>query len=65
MEVLRERYPRTAEWINSLDPFIVIRGDTHVIVKFGDGRPSLMLTYDKIQGYESHPGDEHFRLTDH
>jgi len=56
MEILKEKYPRTLEWIHSLDPFIVIRGENNIIVKFADGRPSFELSYDRIEDYERHPG---------
>jgi hypothetical protein len=60
MEILKEKYPRTLEWINSLDPFIVIRGEKNVVVRFADGRPSLLLSYDKIEDYEANTGDNNF-----
>ncbi len=52
MEVLREKYPRATEWIRSLDPFIVIRGDKHVIIKFSDDRVPLELSYEAIADIE-------------
>jgi hypothetical protein len=60
MEVLKEKYPRTLEWLRSLDPFIIIRGENKVIVKFSDGRPSLSLGYEKIDYFESHPDETEF-----
>lgn len=63
MEILKEKYPRALEWIQSLDPFIIIRGEKNVIVKFSDGRPSLTLTYQRIEDYESHPGDAEYSLS--
>ena len=62
MEVLKEKYPRTIEWITSLDPFIVIRGEKNVIVKFSDGRPSLTLSYERIEDYESDPGAHKMKI---
>jgi hypothetical protein len=52
MEVLKEDFPRTHAWIDSLKPFIVIRGDNQVIIKFADGRLPLELSYDKIRAFE-------------
>lgn len=62
MEVLKDKYPRTYAWINSLDPFIVIRGDKQMVIKFSDGRTSLELSFDAIEDFETHadriqPGD--------
>lgn len=53
MEILKEKYPRTLEWINSLDPFIVIRGEKNVVIRFSDERPSLLLSYDNMDDYEA------------
>jgi hypothetical protein len=60
MEMLKEKYPRTLEWINSLDPFIVIMGEKNVVVRFANDRPSLLLSYDKIEDYEANPGNNNF-----
>ena len=60
MEILKEQFPKTTQWIDSLHPFIVIRGEKQVIVKFDDGRPSLELPYDKIRAFENNNEDEPF-----
>jgi hypothetical protein len=52
MEILQQQFPKTAAWIDTLNPFIVIRGEKQVIVKFSDGRESLQLSYDKIKAFE-------------
>jgi hypothetical protein len=52
MEALQQQFPKTAEWIHSLGPLIIIRGEKQVIVKFSDGREPLQLSFDKIKAFE-------------
>jgi hypothetical protein len=60
MDILQEQFPKTLEWIESLAPFIIIRGDHQVIVKFSDGRHPLLLSHEKIEAFENRNGNETF-----
>ena len=60
MEKFKEHYPKTGLWLESLEPFIVIRGDKHVIVKFADGRETLQLSYEKIKLFEQRKDESDF-----
>lgn len=63
MEKLKEQFPKTLEWIHSLQPFVIIRGEKHIIVKFSDGRESIELSYDKIIAFENKSDEEDFSWT--
>ncbi len=52
MDTLENQYPKTAAFVDRLQPFIVIRGDKHLILKFSDNRESLKLSYEKIEAFE-------------
>jgi hypothetical protein len=58
MEVIKEKYPKTWKWLAAMHPFIIIRGEKTVIVKFDDGRDALQLTYDKIESFETTTEEE-------
>jgi hypothetical protein len=58
MDLLNDKFPKTAAWIEKLQPFIVLRGDKHLILKFSDGRESLKLSYDKINEFEQSGSEE-------
>jgi hypothetical protein len=64
MEVLQQQFPKTAAWIEARHPFIVIRGERHVIIRFSDGRESLQLSYDQINAFENENDGSAFRWND-
>lgn len=51
-QLIAEKYPKTAALIEKLQPFIILRGDQHIILKFSDGRETIRFNYEKINAFE-------------